>query len=136
MKRFFWIILALAYVIFPFDIIPDIMLGLGQADDLLVVAYSLWLFFQEQKNSASKQKVDGEANKQNSKQTTKPERPKTPHEILGIEENASEKEIEQAYKNLMAKYHPDKVSHLGEELKELAHKKAIEIQQAYQALKK
>ena len=33
-------------------------------------------------------------------------------------------------------YHPDKVAHLGEELQELAHRKALEIQQAYRQLRK
>ena len=36
----------------------------------------------------------------------------------------------------MSEYHPDKVAHLGEELQELAHRKALEIQEAYRQLAK
>jgi DnaJ like chaperone protein len=36
----------------------------------------------------------------------------------------------------MKEYHPDKVAHLGEELQELAHRKVLEIQKAYQQLTK
>jgi DnaJ-domain-containing protein 1 len=59
-----------------------------------------------------------------------------PHEILGITPSASEEEIQAAYKARMNEYHPDKVAHLGEELQKLAHRKALEIQQAYQQLRK
>lgn len=34
----------------------------------------------------------------------------------------------------MQEYHPDKVSHLGEGLQELAHTKTQEIQRAYKEL--
>ncbi len=35
---------ALAYVFFPLDIIPDVMVGLGQLDDIAVVLLGLKLF--------------------------------------------------------------------------------------------
>ena len=54
-----------------------------------------------------------------------------PYRVLGISRNSSEEQIREAYKTLVAKYHPDKVSHLGEEFKELAHKKFLAIQKAY-----
>ena len=33
-------------------------------------------------------------------------------------------------------YHPDKVNHLGEELKKVAHEKTLEIKAAYEKLSK
>jgi DnaJ-domain-containing protein 1 len=36
----------------------------------------------------------------------------------------------------MHEYHPDKVAHLGEELQKVAHRMAVEIQQAYEQLRK
>jgi oxygen-independent coproporphyrinogen-3 oxidase len=43
-------------------------------------------------------------------------------------------DIQAAYRARMREYHSDKVAHLGEELRKLAHDKAIEIQQAYRQL--
>jgi Flp pilus assembly protein TadD len=59
-----------------------------------------------------------------------------PYEVLGIPASASAEAIQSAYKARMKEYHPDKVAHLGEELQELAHRKALEIQQAYRQLRK
>jgi len=36
----------------------------------------------------------------------------------------------------VAKYHPDKVTHLGKEFQELAHRKLVAIQRAYEILMK
>ena len=55
--------------------------------------------------------------------------------VLGIHRSASPKEIQSAYRARMQEYHPDKVSHLGQDLQKLAHAKCQEIQQAYRELK-
>ncbi|NVM56590.1 MAG: J domain-containing protein [Desulfobacterales bacterium] len=57
-----------------------------------------------------------------------------PYNILGVQRGASEEEIKAAYKRLAAQYHPDKVQHLGMEFQELAHKKFVTIQRAYDLL--
>ena len=54
--------------------------------------------------------------------------------MLGVGKNASLDEIKNAYKRLAVKYHPDKVSHLGEEFRVLAEQRFKEIQEAYQEL--
>ncbi|MFH2058085.1 MAG: DnaJ domain-containing protein [Pseudomonadota bacterium] len=61
-------------------------------------------------------------------------RQKTPYDVLGIDPDASKLEIQTAYKKAIKKYHPDKLSHLGEEFTHLANKKFIEIQRAYDFL--
>ena len=58
----------------------------------------------------------------------------TAHRILGTHENASQEEIKIAYYKKIKQYHPDKVAHLGQELQDVARKKAIEINQAYALL--
>ncbi len=57
-----------------------------------------------------------------------------PYFVLGISHTAGREEIRAAYRREMAKYHPDKVSHLGRELQELANQKAQDINNAYEQL--
>lgn len=59
---------------------------------------------------------------------------KSDYEVLGVASGATKEEIRKAYLELVKKYHPDRVSHLGDEFKELAHKKFLEIQNAYDRL--
>ena len=61
---------------------------------------------------------------------------KSNHEILGVPADATWEEIQKAYKERIKQYHPDKLSHLGEEFSYLANEKFLEIQKAYGALKK
>jgi DnaJ-class molecular chaperone len=53
---------------------------------------------------------------------------------LEVSPSASSEEIKAAYKRAVARYHPDKVAHLGTEFQELAHKKLLAIQEAYEIL--
>lgn len=59
-------------------------------------------------------------------------------EILGVSEDASMNEIKKAYRKLVKEYHPDKLASesMPEEYKEFANKKIIEINEAYEYLKK
>ena len=59
-----------------------------------------------------------------------------PWEVLEIEPGASSEKIQAAYKAQLLKYHPDRVSHLGDEFQQLAHRKTLAIRQAYTILKK
>jgi len=54
---------------------------------------------------------------------------------MGLSEAAGEQEIRAAYRSQLAKYHPDKVTHLGGEFYELASIRSKEIIQAYDYLK-
>lgn len=62
--------------------------------------------------------------------------PLDPWEVLELEPGASSEEIQAAYKAQLLKYHPDRVSHLGDEFQQLAHRKTLAIRQAYTILKK
>ena len=57
-----------------------------------------------------------------------------PYQILRITRGATKEEIKAAYFNLIKQYHPDKVSHLGQEFQKLADEKAQLINRAYQIL--
>ena len=56
--------------------------------------------------------------------------------ILGITDKDSPATIRKKYKELLAKYHPDKVQHLGIEFQEMAERKTRAIIQAYEFFRK
>ena len=58
------------------------------------------------------------------------------YKILGLNQQATDSEIKLAYRNLATKFHPDKVSHLGEEFTKIAEEKFKSINDAYQKIKK
>lgn len=60
----------------------------------------------------------------------------TPFTVLGVASTATNDEIKKAYWRMASQYHPDKVTHLGEDQMEEAHLKFLEIQEAYQELEK
>ena len=59
-----------------------------------------------------------------------------PYRILEIDPSASGQEVKKAYRKMATKYHPDKVSHLGKEMQDLAEEKFKAVNDAYQKIKK
>lgn len=57
------------------------------------------------------------------------------YKVLGISPDATNDELKKAYRELAKKYHPDKVSHLGGEIKKAAEVKITELNAAYDAIK-
>lgn len=159
------ILLGLAYLIAPVDIIPEILVPfLGWVDDGLVlycIFYLIrygqlpWFFFKRNTGDSSGQKPPGRfgpdtesrtknngsgsrktaGNQKFAPGTNSSRPPKPAHEILGVAKDASWEEIQAAYKQLAKKYHPDKLSHLGKEFSDLAAKRFLEIQKAFETLK-
>jgi hypothetical protein len=60
----------------------------------------------------------------------------SPYQILGLDEDAARDDITEAYRRLAKMYHPDRVSGLGPEFKEIAECKMKRINAAYEALEK
>lgn len=58
------------------------------------------------------------------------------YKILEIEATTSDDDLKKAYRRMAMKYHPDKVSHLGEDFKKVAHEKFRKVQEAYDQIKK
>lgn len=55
--------------------------------------------------------------------------------ILEIPLDADLETIQNSYRKMIKEYHPDKVHNLGKEIRLLAEKKTIEINQAYEYIK-
>jgi hypothetical protein len=58
----------------------------------------------------------------------------TYYQLLDLSLDASAAEVKRAFRREIAKYHPDKVQHLGREFQDIAAGKAAELTQAYKTL--
>ena len=56
------------------------------------------------------------------------------YDLLDVAADAPADEIKRAFRREIAKYHPDKVQHLGKEFQEIAANKAAELTRAYKTL--
>jgi len=58
-------------------------------------------------------------------------RPSDPYVALGITDDASDAEVERAYRRLISQYHPDRLTGAASELRKKAEIRAREINGAY-----
>ena len=146
------IIAALVYILFPWDLLPDVLAGFGWLDDLVVLGLLVrYLLVKSRQQEAGRpqgsqsgwrtnenehsQGSGGSGNYGNNSSGQDGYQRRDPYTILGVDRSATQEEIKKAYRNLVTKYHPDKVAHLGDEFRDIAEKRFKEIQQAYQELK-
>jgi hypothetical protein len=142
LRRFLPILIALLYIISPVDAIPDFLPGLGWLDDLIVLGILAWVLIARQRGRSPWDVFRGRMGGGWTHRSSGP-RPEDlttdfstmdMYALLDVSPSASPEEIKAAYKRAVARYHPDKVAHLGKEFQELAHKKLLAIQQAYEIL--
>ena len=134
-------ILAFLYTICPYDILPDFIIGWGWIDDLIILFF-LWKAFYSNKGQKSRDKIYNQKSRGFSEKKAygsngrfaQNRSAKDPYTVLGVGQNASLNEIKKAYRQLAAKYHPDKVFNMGEDIKQLAENRFKEIQEAYHDL--
>jgi DnaJ like chaperone protein len=58
------------------------------------------------------------------------------YKILEIAPSATSEEVKKAYRRMAMKYHPDKVSHLGDDFRRTADEKFKKVNEAYEKIKK
>lgn len=162
--KFIIILVGMAYLVSPWDILPESLTSyFGLIDDVFVISTLLYLIrynrlpnfdflkrfqrntFKTNHQHSKNRQTNNNQQKTHTQSNSEPgnssnaarngqQKIKTPYEILGVSPNATQKEILQAYKAAAKKYHPDKLSHLGEEFAHLANEKFLEIQEAYDFL--
>jgi hypothetical protein len=144
--KIIFIIIALLYALLPTDLLPDMLIGWGWIDDLILLGIVLRYVLTGKAPSFFNQfrfrPRPTDFHRNSSHQQQSPPRDEaanayahmTPHEILGVSPSATMDEIRAAYRKLAGQYHPDKVQHLGVEFQQLAEIKFKIIQEAYQKL--
>ena len=146
MVGYLLIFLGVLYYLFPYDLLPDFLPGIGRLDDLLMLAYLYWIYLKKYKQSPREESGPSSDNGESgggggpsgygNSLGRRSQELKDPYQILGTDRHASIEEIKHAYRIQAARYHPDKVSHLGEELQVLAKQKFQDIQWAYEQVMK
>lgn len=56
------------------------------------------------------------------------------YQLLSLPSSATPEEIKRAFRNEIARYHPDKVQHLGKEFQDMAASRAAALTEAYRTL--
>ena len=155
------IIFTLAYLVSPMDIIPEMFIPyVGWIDDgfILWVIYYLLRYnrlpelaffkkngpssFFKRRPASGTENPGGRSGPRNRKEQASSQTGRTfqesdnPYEVLGLKPDATPEQIQAAYRELAKKYHPDRLSHLGEDFAHLANEKFLAIQKAYDKLNK
>ena len=145
MKKWLYVLLALIYTLFPYDLLPDFITGLGWVDDLIVLGLLLRFLYLQYDKTRPGEPVGSTTfpkDKNESKESVTNDEARSadrfessdPYIVLGVDRSDSEAHIKKAYRELVSRYHPDKVAHLGEEFKTLAEERFKQIQNAYQKI--
>ena len=140
------IVVVLIYIISPVDVLPDFIPISGWLDDAFLLGILLYylkrghlpgfLSWLERFIAADRNRQNFQQKRKSTPRAAGDSGTRDPYEVLGIRPGAGPEEIRSAYRKVVQAYHPDKVSHLGRELRELAQIKFVEIQNAYEELRK
>ncbi len=137
---YFLLILLAIYILSPLDAHPLFL------DDLIATGVLFYLLYKISKQKKQRQRYYSYSHGKSQsyskyRQNTGAEsqKPVTLDEacvLLGVDPNASWEEINKAYKEKISKSHPDKVSHLSEELQEKARELTLKLNQALDIIKR
>jgi uncharacterized membrane protein YkvA (DUF1232 family) len=123
-----WLVVAgaLLYLVIPWDF--DFIPIAGRLDDLLILFLALNYAWKRKKASHEMPAGGEEAGEE---RETVEEEERDPYRLLGVEKGASEEQVRKAYRDLLARYHPDRLHHLGEEFRLIAARKTVALNRAY-----
>ncbi len=129
-KFYFLITILIIYIISPLDLFPFVF------DDLIASGF-LFYFWKKFKNQKSQKNY---YSRRQSQANTKAKPGESmglteSYKLLNVSSDAPLDEVQKAYKEKMAKSHPDKVAHLNEELQKKAKELTLEINKAYNIIK-
>jgi len=128
---YFWLTLLIIYILSPVDAHPLFF------DDLIVAGalYYLWYKNAKKKRQRNYSYSHGQSQKDKKNEFQRPLDLEEACKLLGINADASWEEVKKAYKEKIALSHPDKVSHLSEELQEKAKEVTLKLNNALDIIK-
>ncbi len=117
------LIFLIIYIISPWDLHPHFI------DDLIAsgVLWYLWLKKKKQWGQRSNHYANSQSQGNG---RTRPDSNlglEDAYRLVGLTPNASWEEVQKAYKEKVAKSHPDKVAHLSEELQQKAKELTLQL---------
>jgi DnaJ-domain-containing protein 1 len=129
---YIWLIILIIYIISPRDLFP------GFIDDIIALGAIMYIRYR----NARQRGRAGYSGERRGPHTDAG--PTTAHglslneayDLLGVDRNATWEEIRKAYREKIAKSHPDKVSHLSEELQEKAKELTLKLNKAIDLIKR
>lgn len=139
-KAVLLLLLALLYVVVPWDF--DFVPGFGRIDDLIIFLLALAYYWKRKKIFQGRMPPGGGGRSRsagNDEGASPPGRDHgedDPYQVLGVKPGDDEETIRKAYRELLGKYHPDRVQHLGEEFREIALHRTKSINLAWQRIRK
>lgn len=126
--------ILIVYILSPLDAHPLFL------DDLIASGILFYLLYKNAKQKKQQQQYHSSSHSRSGgNETNKSHGPLTLEEayrLLGADSGMAWEEINKAYKEKMRKSHPDKVSHLSEELQEKAKEIALNLNEALEIIKR
>lgn len=125
------LILLIIYIISPWDLHPHFI------DDLIAfgVLWYLWLKKKKQWGQRSNYYSSSQAQRNGRARTDSSLGLEDAYRLMGTTPNASWEEAQKAYKEKVAKSHPDKVAHLSEELQNKAKELTLQLNKAIDVIR-
>ncbi len=126
------IVILILYILSPLDLHPLFW------DDIIVsgILFYLWRRNSKQKRQRIYSHYYNQSQRNKENKTNAHIGLKDAYRILGIKPGASLKEAGRAYKEKVARTHPDKAGHLSEELQEKAKELTIKLNNAFDIIKR
>jgi hypothetical protein len=134
--NYVWLILLAIYIISPFDAHPLFL------DDLIAAGIMFYLLYKNARGKKQDRQYYSHSRNQSQDSHTASHESRGPLtfdkacKLLGVTSTASWEEINKAYRNRISKSHPDKVSHLSEELQDKAQELTLRLNEAFDFLKR
>ena len=135
-SNYLWIILLVIYIISPFDAHPLVL------DDLIASGFLFYMLYKNSRQKKQQQQYYQHSGQSQSSHHTSDNESTGPltldkaYRLLGVDSKASLDTIAKAYRDKMTKSHPDKVTHLSEELQAKAKELTLQLNEAYDFIKK